>query len=436
MFSVNTCTLPSQFPPPYPCRRLCRLTVVCSSFRRRSRSRRRHNKVSLPATTSTSSSFEPKFEAVIDLTPLTTLQSHLRRFILSGRDSYLDLETLLTLDHNRRLVVSCRPSTLHFLGTSAALTLLTFSVFSVLARLISRFSSWRRNASNNRPLVVRRDRSLGGKEVVVAWGQRSNSNPLSPAVRGSVKRSAKNMVRFERKLPEWWPTVVNANGSVFDANEQEEYKREAYRVVRAITNSRLGGNDINENDIIQLRQLCRTSGVQVSIEPTNIRDTLYRASVNFVLNVCSRAPTYSSSIDINGEDASRFLAGFAENIGLQNVRAATIVSAAIAARTRSCLLQAWALEMQGKQVEAMVELSKICLLLRIFPPEESSPEMEMVSRGLEKHLKLEQREHLMFLFGKVCGEHGHRIAREALGLTHSQNGFSDQLEDTTTLPEN
>lgn len=314
--------------------------------------------------------------------------------------------------------------------------MLTFSVFSVLARLISRFSSWRRNASNNRPLVVRRDRSLGGKEVVVAWGQRSNSNPLSPAVRGSVKRSAKNMVRFERKLPEWWPTVVNANGSVFDANEQEEYKREAYRVVRAITNSRLGGNDINENDIIQLRQLCRTSGVQVSIEPTNIRDTLYRASVNFVLNVCSRAPTYSSSIDINGEDASRFLAGFAENIGLQNVRAATIVSAAIAARTRSCLLQAWALEMQGKQVEAMVELSKICLLLRIFPPEESSPEMEMVSRGLEKHLKLEQREHLMFLFGKVCGEHGHRIAREALGLTHSQNGFSDQLEDTTTLPEN
>jgi len=47
------------------------------------------------------------------------------------------------------------------------------------------------------------------------------------------------------------------------------------------------------------------------------------------------------------------------------------------------------------------------------------PEMEMVSRGLEKHLKLEQREHLMFLFGKVCGEHGHRIAREALGLVRT-----------------
>ncbi|RZB45644.1 hypothetical protein D0Y65_055086 [Glycine soja] len=417
MFSVNT--LPSQFPPPSPCRRHCRLTVVCSSFRRRSRSRRRHNKVSLPTTTSTSS-FEPKLEAVIDLTPLTAFQSELRRFLSSGKDAYRDLQTLVTLDHNRRLVVSCRPSTLHFLGTSAALTFLAFSVFTVLAQLISRFSSWRRNASSHKPVVVRRDRSLGGKEVVVAWGQRSDTNPLSAPVRDSVKRSAKNkVVPFQRKLPKWWPTVINSSASVFDANEQEEYKREAYRVVRAITNSRLGGNDIMENDIIQLRRLCRTSGVQVSIEPTNIRDTLYRASVNFVLNVCSRAPTHSTSIDINGEDAPQFLTGFAENIGLENVRAATIVSAAVAARTRSCLLQAWALEMQGKQVDAMVELSKICLLLRIFPPEESSPEMEMVSRGLEKHLKLEQREHLMFLFGKVCGEDSHRIAREALGLVRT-----------------
>jgi len=47
------------------------------------------------------------------------------------------------------------------------------------------------------------------------------------------------------------------------------------------------------------------------------------------------------------------------------------------------------------------------------------PEMEMVSRGLEKHLKLEQRQHLMFLFGKVCGEDSHRIAREALGLVRT-----------------
>ncbi|KAK7343233.1 hypothetical protein VNO77_11823 [Canavalia gladiata] len=436
MFSPNTCTLPPyQCPPPSPCR--CRLTVVCSSFRRRSRSRRRHNKLSIPTTTTTSTSTstsysESKLETVIDLTPLTTLrtcfQSEIRQFLSAGRDAYRDLQTLVTLDHNRRLVVSCRPSTLHFMGTWAALSFLSFSVVRALVQLAFRFGSWSRNASNYRPLM-RRDRSLGGKEVVVGWGQRSDAKPPANPLSPPVNRSAKNKVRFQRKLPKWWPITVNSNGVVFDLNEKEEYRRETYRLVRAIIDSRMGGNDIMENDIIQLRQLCRTSGVQVSVEPTNIRDSLYRASVNFVLNECSRVPTYSTSIDINGEDARQFLAGFAENIGLENVRAATIVSAAVAARTRSFLLQAWALEIQGKHVDALVELSKICLLLRIFPPEESSAEMEMVSRGLERHLKLEQRKHLMFLYGKVCSEDSHRIAREALGLTHYQNYWADKLED-------
>ncbi|XP_028193248.1 uncharacterized protein LOC114378847 [Glycine soja] len=193
-----------QFPPPSLCRHHCRLTVVCSSFCRRSRSRRHHKKLSLPTTTSTSS-FEPKLEAVIDLTPLTAFQSELRRrFLSSGKDAYQDLQTLVTLDHNRR------------------------------------FSSWRRNTSSHKLVVVRRDRSLGGKEVVVAWGQRSDTNPLSVLVRDSVKRSVKKkVVLFQRKLPKCWSTVINSNASVinsnasvFDANEQEEYKREAYRVVR------------------------------------------------------------------------------------------------------------------------------------------------------------------------------------------------------------
>ncbi|KAI4334740.1 hypothetical protein L6164_013452 [Bauhinia variegata] len=144
-----------------------------------------------------------------------------------------------------------------------------------------------------------------------------------------------------------------------------------------------------------------------------------------------RAPSYSTSVEINGEDARQFLAGFADNIGLENVRAATIVSAAVAARTRSSFLQAWALEMQGKHNEAKLEMSKMCLLLRIFPPDESSPQMEMVARGLEKHLKQEQREHLMDVFAKVCGDDSHRIAREALGLPQMEmvaRGLEKHLE--------
>lgn len=44
------------------------------------------------------------------------------------------------------------------------------------------------------------------------------------------------------------------------------------------------------------------------------------------------------------------------------------------------------------------------------------PEMEMVARGLEKHLKVEQREYLMKMYVEMCGEETRRSVGEALGL--------------------
>lgn len=74
-----------------------------------------------------------------------------------------------------------------------------------------------------------------------------------------------------------------------------------------------------------------------------VLDSQFCKLCNYWLPHLFRVPSYSTSIEINGEDSREFLAGFAENIGLENSRAATIVSAAVAARTRSCLLQAWVL---------------------------------------------------------------------------------------------
>ncbi|KAI4334743.1 hypothetical protein L6164_013455 [Bauhinia variegata] len=335
---------------------------IASSFRPRSRSRRRHNKNKKLTIPTTKTSQEPKFETVIDLNQLQTQASStfrtlfpsfdlsVREFVSSGKEAYRDLQTLVTFDENRKVVISCRPSTVHFIGTTAILSLVTVFAFRVLTKLVSGFWHWGRNSSGHAPMV-RRDRSLGGKEVIVGWSnkERGNAgynlsvsgNPLSLAqgpATGISKKGTKNRVRFQEKLPKWWPTLAEHA----PYTEDEEFKREAYRVVRAIKDTRMSGKDIMEDDIIKLRQICRISGVQVSIEPTNIRDSLYRASVNFILNICNRAPSYSTSIEINGEDARQFVAGFAENIGLENVRAATIVSAAVAACTRSSFLQAWA----------------------------------------------------------------------------------------------
>jgi hypothetical protein len=47
------------------------------------------------------------------------------------------------------------------------------------------------------------------------------------------------------------------------------------------------------------------------------------------------------SLQVNGEDVREFVSGLAENIGLKPQRAATLVRAAVASRTRACLLQCW-----------------------------------------------------------------------------------------------
>ncbi|KAL0368660.1 UNVERIFIED_CONTAM: hypothetical protein Scaly_1084900 [Sesamum calycinum] len=135
---------------------------------------------------------------------------------------------------------------------------------------------------------------------------------------------------------------------------------------------KMSGEDISTNDIVQLRHICKTYGVRTFITTANARDSLYRVSINFVLDYCESISNVSTSIQINGEDVREFVAGLADNIGLESANAARMISAAVAARTRSRILQAWALEVQNKHSEALVELFKVCVIHRIFPPAENS----------------------------------------------------------------
>lgn len=49
----------------------------------------------------------------------------------------------------------------------------------------------------------------------------------------------------------------------------------------------------------QLRQICRTSGVRVSFDTTNTRDSFFRVSVEYVLNVCSRCDSQMECLNIS-----------------------------------------------------------------------------------------------------------------------------------------
>ncbi|XP_019184663.1 PREDICTED: uncharacterized protein LOC109179633 [Ipomoea nil] len=368
------------------------------------------------------------------------IESKLAEFLDSGRAAVEDLQTLVRVDgQTRRVVISCRRSTVQFLGTlflSSIVIVFTFRAFVKLVAL-----GFRRNYGEGKvEMVYRRDRSLGGKEVLVAKKERTElrSNKKKIDILGSIDDEDEKMLgsfdwmrlsrrsSYVKRLPKWWPPNTDSSQGLMEF--REENQRMANMLVRAILDNRMSGKDVLEDDIIQLRRICKTSKVRVSFDTEHARDSLYRTSVDYVLNYCESMGNQPGFVQINGEDVQKFIAGLADNIALENTRAARMVSAAVAARTRSRLLQAWALEMQSRHAEAVEELQKIRLIHEIFPPDEYSPEMEMVARGLKKHLKLEQREFLMNTFKGICGESSGRSVAEALGLMHSQDDAVYQQE--------
>ncbi|XP_074322583.1 uncharacterized protein LOC141659560 isoform X2 [Apium graveolens] len=380
------------------------ISVVCS-LRRHHRRRRNSFPQQPPPTTSTDSNNLQLTIDLVSLSPLS-LQTRLNKLLTTSTDAYNDLKTLVQIDSNKHVRISCKKSTVTFLIHVLVCGIVVALGFRVLGKLVKLFKS--RGSSLREAVVTRRDRSLGGKEVVVGNVSRGRvlESPLESRefTGGMFKGITRNWGKTKgNRLPDWWPKSTSVSVSVGDDNE--EYQRQANRLIRAIMDYRMSGKDIWMDDVVQLRQVCRISGVKVNIDTANSRDSLYRASVDFVLNICSNVPDPSAFVQIIGEDAREFIAGLADNIVLEKDRAARMVTAAVAARTRSWLLQAW-------------------------------PEMEMVARGLEKHLKLEQREYLMNLYVEVCGDETHRSVAEALGLplqTISPESLNDRRNEYTQL---
>ncbi|KQK06838.1 hypothetical protein BRADI_2g30480v3 [Brachypodium distachyon] len=341
----------------------------------------------------------------------------LQRLVAEADEAYSDLRSSVRVVSSDRVVLTFRRSSLRFLASallwSLALSAAAWALLGLVSQASRRQLWWRGwwDRPESGAVVTKRDRSLGGKEVVVALP----STTTTPASR--VREPAKEVRRREpqARVPEWWPEMETEVMEL--GQETEKWARLVNRLVRAIIDNRIAGRDYRYDDAIQLRQLCKISGVKVSFDAENSRDSFFRATVNFVLDDCSRTAQDIGAAQINGENPRMFLAGLARHIGLDKIRAATLVCAAVAARTRGCLLQSWALEIQGKRAEALDELMNICRIHHVFPPEENSAEMEMVAGGLKKNLQVAERIHLLSLYRSICSTGNLRTVAEALGLT-------------------
>ena len=164
---------------------------------------------------------------------LVELQIH--RFGTEADAAYRDLRSAVREVSGDRVVLTFRRSSLRYFA-GALLFLLACAVAArVLLGIVLR-AWWRRGlgrgfwggVEGGRAVVRRRDRSLGGKEVVVAV----SSSPMEAAQTSYLPEPAKEVWRrySQAKLPDWWPKV---GATVMESGpEMEKWARMANRLVR------------------------------------------------------------------------------------------------------------------------------------------------------------------------------------------------------------
>ncbi|KAL3693066.1 hypothetical protein R1sor_006717 [Riccia sorocarpa] len=357
-------------------------------------------------------------------------------FIDEGQEAWRELRSSVRFQKDKRLVIAVKRSTIEFTGKVLLWSILgTLLVKFLLTAMREYRWGWE---EFSRPKRSVRDRSLGGREVLVSKGLRQRdagierrnlnslrgvNNPLDGVE--EISRSEKVLARRRNRdagvsskparLPGWWPgAFMPPSASIITRQDAEE---KATRLTKGIMQRRLIGYDFELGEMLELRQLCKTAGIKVKFDTPNTRDNFYRAAINYVLTACCRSGGDLSMADFSGsEDGVTFIAGLATNIGLDEDRAATMVNAAVAARTRAGFLQVKALQLQGKFREAEEELLKIIRMHSYFPPDADSPEMELVARGLDSHLNREGKLELLESYERMGGSKTKRVAEEALGL--------------------
>ncbi|KAK9664857.1 hypothetical protein RND81_14G073900 [Saponaria officinalis] len=266
------------------------------------RRRRRRNTLHNPKKNKNSDHFSSsnhggKLEFVLDVdqlksnTPISIIEAKIKGFLEGGIEAYDDLRSLVRVEPGtNRVIVSCSEKTVRFVGGVLGWSLVAVVVVRVLVKLGLGLGLGFRGGFGGEEVVVRRDRSLGGKEVVVAKrgleGGGKKKGDFGRNVGGVSEMAVSRSRERERKLPGWWPVIVPR--PVVEGN-REEYAREAKALVRAIMDDKLRGKDVSEEDILELRRICRRSGVQLSFETDNARDSLYRLSVHNVISTCCRS---------------------------------------------------------------------------------------------------------------------------------------------------
>eukprot|EP00850_Spirogloea_muscicola_P013880 SM000096S24909 [mRNA] locus=s96:442108:445775:- [translate_table: standard] len=351
-----------------------------------------------------------------------------------------------------RYVLRLRHDTLRGAGRLLAYGVLLSALLKLLVATAKRHRwGWAEGEALFAPGVVR-DRSLGGRMVPVPRGRwqpwdslpwRASKRPttsskqsqgVGPLDAVESSRSEKDLRRTgggvaskvprptsSRKmaaLPAWWPPLYASLPLPTSISDDRR---------------RVAGQDFHDEDIVKLQELCRDSRVQVTFEAENAKEALFRAATQVAFKsattvaIPTKVAVNSAATGMCGHrgallagldraECPAFLASLSKGISIEAHKAATMVNAAVAARTRSSLMQAWALFKQNRLEEAVDELQVLASIHKLFPLDTRSAEIEMVARGLESRVTAAERRELLWMYANAGVQATKELAASALGV--------------------
>mmetsp|Transcript_34936 Transcript_34936/g.85604 ORF Transcript_34936/g.85604 Transcript_34936/m.85604 type:complete len:274 (-) Transcript_34936:533-1354(-) len=273
---------------------------------------------------------------------------------------------------------------------------------------------------------------MGGREIWVediysARGARGSA--LSDSLGGASaysEKAANERKKEEGKLvkaaaaaedalePPWWDAPSPGYCPPAAAEARLTVARTKLSTLGA---KRIGGAEYNVADLADLREACAMADASVAdrVRPDSARTGIFRAGIEFALDAAALRTT-TSAIGL----PAKFLTGLAGDVGVVPGKAGRAVTAAVAARVRSDLLQAGAARRQGDEGGAMMTLDGVIGVLDVFTPEPGSAEFQMIAEGLDPWLNEPERRQLLELFKSIGG--GDRVGpvAEALGFPPQQ----------------
>ncbi|KMZ70934.1 hypothetical protein ZOSMA_18G00260 [Zostera marina] len=177
------------------------------------------------------------------------LKRYCNDFLSSGEDAFHDLRSSVRVrdEYGRRgIVFSCRKSSVLFVGNVLIYCSVGFLLYRVFGGVLSWFRLQWGHGNWSSSVVTKMDRSLGGKEVVVARksnntvfrNMENDSRKTSPLSLGRLDgmqtRIGSDSVKYKsrkERIPEWWPVSVPSSSSSSEVNDGSS-QREASMLVR------------------------------------------------------------------------------------------------------------------------------------------------------------------------------------------------------------